>query len=182
MDAIELLTQDHRIVERLFRDYEAAASDDQRRAVVELLVRALSKHAAVEELMVYPLVKDVVPDGHRAIEERLEPHTKLKFILRALDKLPADAHEATDDLMAQLQRAVDEHVRADEVDLLPKLRDAVDEPALDELGQVLDHAKQVAPTRPDPHAPDRPPTLGLAAPVAAAYDRLRNRMQRRPPT
>jgi hypothetical protein len=55
MDAIELLCHDHRMVEQLFRDYRAAATDGQRRGVVEIIVRELSKHAALEELMFYPL-------------------------------------------------------------------------------------------------------------------------------
>jgi transcriptional antiterminator Rof (Rho-off) len=50
-DAIELLCHDHRMVEQLFRDYQAAASETQRRGVVEIMVRELSKHAALEELM-----------------------------------------------------------------------------------------------------------------------------------
>lgn len=36
MDAIELLKHDHRMVEQLFRDYDAAASDQQKRGVVEI--------------------------------------------------------------------------------------------------------------------------------------------------
>ena len=51
MDALDVLMHDHRMVEQLFRDYEAAASDRQRRGVVELLVRELSKHAALEEML-----------------------------------------------------------------------------------------------------------------------------------
>jgi hypothetical protein len=35
MDAIALLTRDHRIVEQVLRDYDAACSDRQRRGVVE---------------------------------------------------------------------------------------------------------------------------------------------------
>ena len=50
MDALDVPAHDHRMVEQLFRDYHAAASDAQRRAVVELLVRELSRHAALEEL------------------------------------------------------------------------------------------------------------------------------------
>ena len=42
--------------------------------------------------------------------------------------------------------------------------------------------KQRAPTRPHPKAPDRPPALSLAAPVAAIYHRLRDRQQGRPRT
>jgi len=36
MDVIELLSRDHRMVERLFRDDHAAASGPQRRVVVEM--------------------------------------------------------------------------------------------------------------------------------------------------
>ncbi|GAA3494951.1 hypothetical protein GCM10019016_020510 [Streptomyces prasinosporus] len=43
-------------------------------------------------------------------------------------------------------------------------------------------AKRTAPTRPHPKAPDKPPALALAAPMAAAYDRMRDRLQGRPRT
>ena len=51
-----------------------------------------------------------------------------------------------------------------------------------ELGEALDQAKQAAPTRPHPQAPDQLPGLALAGPVAAIYDRLRDRLQGRPLT
>ncbi len=38
MDAIEVLCDDHRMVEQLFRDYQAARIDTQRRGVVEIVV------------------------------------------------------------------------------------------------------------------------------------------------
>jgi len=63
-----------------------------------------------------------------------------------------------------------------------RVRDAADDQALLELGEAIDEAKQTAPTRAHPHAPDQPPALTLAAPVAAVYDRLRDRLQGRPQT
>lgn len=181
MDAIELLCHDHRMVEQLFRDYQAAGSDTQRRGVVEIAVRELSKHAALEELLFYPLARKVLPDGQQMIDEHLAEHLSVKKTLAALDELsPGD--ERTDALMAELQREIEHHVREEETDLMPKLRAAVDEQALEELGQVLDQAKQIAPTRPHPQAPDQPPALALAAPLATIYDRLRDRLQERPLT
>jgi hemerythrin superfamily protein len=181
VDAIELLKHDHRMVEQLFRDYRSAASDGQRHGVVQILVRELSKHAALEELMVYPLAKKVLPDAGSQIDEHLAEHMGVKKTLLALDGLsPGD--ERTDALMAQLEREIAQHVREEEGELMPKLRGAVDVQALAELGEELDRAKQTAPTRPHPHAPDEPPMLGLAAPVAALYDRLRDRLQHRPRT
>ena len=71
MDALDVLMHDHRMVEQLFRDYQASASERQRRGVVELLVRELSKHAALEEMFLYPLARKVLPDGDREVDEHL---------------------------------------------------------------------------------------------------------------
>jgi hemerythrin superfamily protein len=181
MDALELLSHDHRMVEQLFRDYQAAATDAQRRGVVEITVRELAKHAALEELMVYPLAKKVLPDGRQEIDEHLTEHMSVKKTLIALDALSA-GDDRTDALMADLQREIDHHVQEEEGVLFPELRKVLDEQALQELGQELDKGKQTAPTRPHPAAPDKPPLLTLAGPVAAIYDRLRDRLQGRPRT
>lgn len=181
MDALELLCHDHRMVEQLFRDYQAAGNDTQRRGVVEIIIRELSKHAALEELMIYPLGKKVLPDGEQEIDEHLAEHMQVKNLLLDLDKLSA-GDDQTSELMADLQREVEHHVQEEEGVFMPKLRAAVDEQALTELGEALDTAKQAAPTRPHPQAPDQLPALALAGPVAAIYDRLRDRLQERPLT
>ncbi|MEU6096924.1 hemerythrin domain-containing protein [Streptomyces sp. NPDC047079] len=181
MDAIELLMHDHRMVEQLFRDYRAAATGRQRRAVVETLIRELSRHAAIEELMFYPLAKKVLPGGMQEVEEHLAEHMAAKQTLLALDKLSVDDHRERE-LVEQLRQEIEEHVHEEESELMPGLRDAVSQRDLDRLGELLAQAKQTAPTRPHPHAPDEPPALSLAGPVAAAYDRLRDRLQGRPRT
>jgi hypothetical protein len=66
--------------------------------------------------------------------------------------------------------------------MFPRLSEHVDAQALTELGEALDKGKHTAPTRPHPAAPTEPPALALAAPVAAIYDRMRDRMQGRPQT
>lgn len=181
MDALDVLMHDHRMVEQLFRDYEAAASDRQRRGVVELLVRELSKHAALEEMLLYPLARKVLPDGDREIDEHLSEHMGVKQTLLALDRL-GEGDQRTGELVAELRREVSEHIQEEEGTLMPRLRQAVSQQELDRLGELIGQAKATAPTRPHPHAPDQPPALTLAAPLAAAYDRLRDRLQRRPTT
>ena len=181
MDALELLAHDHRMVEQLFRDYGAAASDGQRRGVVEVLIRELSKHAALEELTVYPLARHVLPEGAVDVDEHLAEHMAVKKTLLALDKLAEGADEEKD-LVAELQREITEHVAEEEGQFMPALRGAVDQEALDELGQQLDAAKKVAPTRPHPNIPDQPPGEAILGAVGAIYDRLRDRLQGRPQT
>lgn len=180
MNAIELLKHDHRMVEQLFRDYRAAASDGQRRGVAEILIRELSKHAAVEETLFYPFAVQVL--GDRVVVEReLAGHLTLKQLLVDLNRT-ASGDRGQDELMRRVESAVAEHVRDEEDELMPSLDAVTDEQALAELGQAIDDSKGRAPTRTHPHAPDRPPALTLAAPVASIYDRLRDRIQGRPRT
>ncbi|MCH0559454.1 hemerythrin domain-containing protein [Streptomyces sp. MUM 16J] len=181
MDALDMLMHDHRMVEQLFRDFGASASERQRRGVVELLVRELSKHAALEEMYVLPLAKKVLSDGDQVVAEQLSGHQGVKQTLLALDRL-GEGDPRTGDLVAKLRREVGEHIRAQEDVFIPRLRETVSQEDLDRLGVLLTKAKAAAPTRPHPHAPEEPPVLTLAAPVAAAYDRLRDRLQRRPRT
>ncbi len=180
MDALELLKHDHRMVEQLFRDYQAAASDQQRRGVVELLIRELSKHAALEELTVYPFAQKYLP-GEADVDEHRTQHMAVKRMLDGLDHLPAgDSRES--ELIAELRGEIEGHVQLEESQFMPSLRAAVDEQALQELGKQFDAAKRLAPTRPHPNVPDEPPAEALLAPLAAIYDRFRDRMQGRPQT
>jgi hypothetical protein len=125
--------------------------------VVEFLVQGLSKHGAVEALVVYPLAKRM-PQGDRAIDECLRRQTALLHLLRALDRLVGESQsEVNDRLIAELRHEFEWHVREDEGSLLPGLHKAVDQQMLDDLGAALEQAGEVAPARPHPNAPNRLP-------------------------
>src|SRR5437868_9142198 len=55
-DAISLLKQDHREVEQLFKRFEKAGANAHRTKgqLVASMIEALSRHAAIEELVFYP--------------------------------------------------------------------------------------------------------------------------------
>jgi hemerythrin-like domain-containing protein len=149
--------------------------------VVDILIRELSKHAALEELLVYPLAKKVLPNGPEEIDRHLTEHLAVKQLLLELDKLSA-GDERTAGWLDDLHEAVSEHIEEEEGQLFPQLRAHLDETALEELGAAITEGKRTAPTRPHPAAPTDPRALALAAPVAAIYDRLRDRLQGRPQT
>jgi hypothetical protein len=181
MDAIEVLKHDHRVVEQMLRDYDSAASDTQRRGVVDILIRELSKHAALEELTVYPFAKQVLPADAVDVDLQLSQHMALKKTLAALDKLHPGA-EREGRLVDDLRSEVEQHVQEEESRFMPALRGATDDDSLEELGQQLDKAKRLAPTRPHPNAPDHPPAEAVVGAIAAIVDRLRDRVQHRPRT
>ena len=59
-------------------------------------------------------------------------------------------------------------------DLLPQLRTVCPGDELRELSEKFHRAKKMAPTRPHPSAPDRPPANKILGPGAGLVDRLRD--------
>lgn len=146
MDAITLLTQDHRTVDELFERFEQTAEPGQRRQLVEKMIEELSIHAAIEERELYPVMHRVLSDDD-PVEEAEHEHAEAKAVLAVLAQLqPDDGHfeEMVEELIADVRH----HVEEEENELFPMLRDVVSDQDLEDLGQRLERAKQGAPTKP----------------------------------
>ena len=59
MDAITLLKEDHKTVEKLFKRFEKAGDRAyvEKREIVDRIIEELSKHAAIEEQLFYPVTR-----------------------------------------------------------------------------------------------------------------------------
>jgi hypothetical protein len=68
---------------------------------------------------------------------------------------------------------VKRHVEEEEGEAFPKVRDALGQERLFEIGEAMERAKKVAPTRPHPYAPSTPPANLVAGPAAGVMDRAR---------
>src|SRR3954447_2211282 len=170
MDAISMLKDDHKNVERLFKRYESAGDRAyvQKRDIVDRIIEELAAHAAIEEQVFYPVTRATVPDTEDIALESLEEHQIVKSVLNELDSMsPED--ERFDAKVTVLIENVRHHVEEEETELFPKVRDELGRSALRELGEALDAAKALAPTHPHPTSPDTPPAnliVGAAAGVA----------------
>jgi hemerythrin superfamily protein len=178
MDAIALLSSDHRKIRLLFGEYRSAATDRRRRAAADSLVRELSQHLTAEERVFYPYAARVLDEDSTARARQIS--SKLRKHLAVLDD---HRTAAEDDAMSmdQLERDVAEHIAEDEHKLMPRVRGACDEKALRKLGLRLDQVERGAPTRPHPPtANGRPqPNHSLKSPFIALYDRMRDRVHGR---
>jgi hemerythrin superfamily protein len=158
MDAITLLKQDHRTVEKLFKSYEKTGdkAHKARRDLVDQIIEELSIHAAIEEQVFYPRVRQEVPDAEDTVLEGLEEHHIVKWTLSELEGLePSD--ERFHPKVTVLMESVRHHVEEEESEMFPEVRKAMGRKALTELGEVLEKAKASVPTSPRPKAPDTPP-------------------------
>ncbi|MEX0848381.1 MAG: hemerythrin domain-containing protein [Ilumatobacteraceae bacterium] len=173
MDAISLLRTDHKTVEQLFKRFEKAgdAAFVEKRQIVDRIIEELSIHAAIEELVFYPVVRATVPKAEDMTLESLEEHHIVKWLLAELDGMDP-RHERFDAKVTVLMENVRHHVEEEQDDLFPTVRASLPRAALADLGQALAEAKRTAPTHPHPRSPDTPPANVLVGAVAGVVDRV----------
>ena len=174
MNAITLLKNDHKTVEDLFKRFEKLGprAIKTKQDVVERIVRELSIHAALEEMIFYPAIREAVESGdvEKMVLESLEEHHVVKWVLWELERTgPTD--ERFDAKVTVLIENVRHHVKEEEKDLFPKVNKAFDRTRLDELGQAMTKLKKTAPTHPHPRSPDEPPENIIAGAGAALMDK-----------
>jgi hemerythrin superfamily protein len=171
MDAIALLKADHAEVEKLFKRFEELGPRARKTKgdIAAKVIEALSQHASIEEQLLYPTVRERLPDEEELVLEALEEHHVAKWVLDELDGMTPD-DERFDAKFTVLAESVRHHVKEEEGELFPKLRDGFTKAELDELGAALAAAKETAPTKPHPRSPDEPPGNLLAAAANAPLD------------
>ena len=174
-DAIASLKEDHKKVKALFREFEKAGetAHAKKKDLVTQMIRELSVHASIEEQVFYPACKAEVPDAKDEILEGLEEHHVVKWTLAELEDMdPSD--ERYKAKVTVLIESVRHHIEEEEGEMFPQVREALGRKALQELGEELEAAKKIAPTRPHPKAPDEPPGNIVAGAVAGVVDKARD--------
>lgn len=147
MDAIELIKTDHRTADALFTRFQQSTDETERGQLAMEMVAELSRHAAIEEAVLYPAIRELVPDGEELTLHADEEHLEVKMLLAEIERMsPADPEfaEKVDKMIGDTRH----HVSEEESEILPKLAEACTEEQLMELGAQLEEAKLTAPTSP----------------------------------
>lgn len=173
MDAITLLKDDHKMVEKLFKRFEQAGDRAyvKKRQIVDRIIEELSVHAAIEEQVFYPVARAAVPDAESLTLESLEEHHVVKWLLSELADMDPQ-HERFDAKVTVLMENVRHHVEEEESDLFPKVRKRLGRNDLADVGEALAEAKKSAPTKPHPRMPDAPPANAVTGAIAGVADRV----------
>jgi hemerythrin superfamily protein len=178
MDAITMLKDDHKTVEALFKRFEKAgdAAHTEKRSIVDKIIEELAIHAAVEEQLFYPVTRATVPETEDIALESLEEHHIVKWVLSELDGMdPED--ERFEPKVKVLMENVRHHVKEEEEEYFPMVRDELGRNALGDLGDAMAAAKKVAPTHPHPRSPDTPPGNLVVGTAAGVVDRVGDTLQ-----
>jgi hemerythrin superfamily protein len=148
-DAIVLLKNDHKTVEKLFKEFEKAGETAYRekRRIADSIIEELTVHAYIEEEIFYPAAREAVPETKDHVLESVEEHHVVVWMLSELLDLDPE-HETFDAKVTVLTENVRHHVEEEEDEWFPEVRSAMGRKRLQELGQRMIDARSDAPKNP----------------------------------
>ena len=137
-NATQMIRQDHKKVEGLFKKFQQTKGAQAKRRLAETAMTELEVHAALEEEIFYPAVKKEVDDGSM-VQEAIEEHQTVKQLISELKGMD-EVDEEFESQFSQLVENVQHHVEEEENEMLPKVEES--ELDLNSLGQQMSQRKQ----------------------------------------
>ncbi|UQX88433.1 hemerythrin domain-containing protein [Jatrophihabitans telluris] len=148
-DAIVLLKADHKEIKSLFKQFQQAGEDATvtKGRLVEKMIELLTVHTYIENEIMYPEVRRLLPDLEDDVLESYEEHHVADVLVMELAALKPDA-ERFDAKTTVLIENVTHHIEEEEEDWFPKVRAGLGRKQLAEMGERLLAAKKKAPRSP----------------------------------
>ena len=133
-DVLDLITDDHRLFERLLAQLRDATAD--REAVRHAFADVLIAHGEAEEELVYPVLRKRAEDvGEHEVEHGEEEHAEGNQALLAVLELKGTDTQAFTDAAEELSNLIAHHIAEEELTIISPARTEVGERARRDLGE-----------------------------------------------
>lgn len=143
MDAIRLLTDDHKQVKALFREYEGLSETAYkgRQRIVERVFRELEVHTQIEEEIFYPAFQaNADAEGEDLIAESRQEHHVVDVLMGEMKRLEADNPEYAAKFTVLMEN-VEHHADEEEKEMFPQAKKRLKDD-LQRLGEQMEQRKQ----------------------------------------
>lgn len=111
-DAIAMLREDHRTVEKLFKDFEEATGDGRKEKLAHEIALELSVHTALEEQIFYPACEGKIDED--LLKESYVEHDAAKLLIAEIENGKGESDEYFDSKVKVLQEQIEHHVEEEE--------------------------------------------------------------------
>jgi hemerythrin-like domain-containing protein len=148
-DAIVLLKQDHQQIRKVFRDFEKAGDNavKAKGQLVDRMIELLTVHTYIENEVMYPRVRELLPELEDDVLESYEEHHVADVLVSELFAMkPTD--ERFDAKTAVLIELVSHHIDEEENEWFPQVRKGLGRKALQDIGAEMEKARKKAPKKP----------------------------------
>ena len=130
-DALTLLKEDHRAVEKLFKEFENAKGDGRKEKLARQICFELTVHTTIEEEIFYPACKGKIDEDK--LKEAYVEHDAAKLLIAEIEAGSGKTDDFFDAKVQVLGEQIDHHVKEEEDELFPEVRKAdIDTKALGE--------------------------------------------------
>lgn len=132
-DAIKLLKDDHKEVKGWFKEFDRTDDDARKQELADMICRALTVHATIEEEIFYPAAYEALEDDDLLDEAEVE-HASAKALISEIESSSV-GEPLFDARVTVLGEYIDHHVEEEEKELFPECR--ASDMDLKALGQQL---------------------------------------------
>ena len=148
-DAIVMLKNDHKEILRTFKDFENAGDNalKTKGRLVDKMVELLTVHTYIENEVMYPRVRELVPELEDDVLESYEEHHVADVLVMELVAMKPSDERFTAKTTVLIEN-VRHHIEEEETEWFPQVREALGRKLLQELGADLAEARKKAPRKP----------------------------------
>ena len=141
--------EDHKSIRKLFRDYQATESNatTAKGKLAKRIIAELTVHTYLENEIMYPEVRTLMPELEDAVLESYEEHHVADVLVMELSAMKLDA-ERFDAKMTVLIENVTHHIKEEEQEWFPKVREGLGRKQLQEIGARMVQKRKTAPRSP----------------------------------
>jgi hemerythrin superfamily protein len=148
-DAIVMLKEDHKEIRSLFREFQKSSTTKARKGkLVEKIIELLTVHTYIENEVMYPRVRALLPDLEDDVLESYEEHHVADVLVMELAPMTWK-DERFEAKATVLIENVSHHIEEEEQEWFPKVREGLTRTQLREIGAEMAEAKERAPRRPE---------------------------------
>jgi hemerythrin-like domain-containing protein len=148
-DAIVLLKDEHKLIKKAFNDFEKAGDKayQEKGKIVDRIIELLTVHTYIENEVMYPRVRELMPEVEDDVLESYEEHHVADLLVLELSLMKPDNDRFTAKTTVLIEN-VRHHIDEEEEEWFPKVREGVGRKKLQELGADMIEARKRAPKRP----------------------------------
>jgi hemerythrin-like domain-containing protein len=148
-DAIVLLKNDHKEIRKVFRDFQKAGENANatKGRLVKKMIELLTVHTYIENEVMYPRVRELMPEVEDDVLESYEEHHVADVLVMELSMMKPSDERFTAKTTVLIEN-VDHHIDEEEKEWFPKVREGLSRKVMQELGADMLEAKKRAPKKP----------------------------------
>ena len=123
VDAVALLTQQHREVEEMFERFEKMTDRAKvsKKKLADEICNALIMHTTIEEEIFYPATREASEDTEDMVDEAVVEHASAKDLIAQIMEMDPD-DDLYDAKVKVLSEMIEHHVEEEEKEMFPKTK------------------------------------------------------------